>query len=161
MSKFRQYDKYEVFEYGRIWSYKKKKFLKPQTNKNGYQQIQLSDNEGKKKMYYLHRVVWESVTGEPIPKGYEINHRNEIKTSNMISNLELMSHKENINFGTGISRRAKSKSKQVGAFNKNGELIMTFQSTIEASRQGFDYSHISECCNGKRKTHKGFEWRYI
>ena len=29
MSKFRDYDKYEVFEDGRIWSYKSKKFLKP------------------------------------------------------------------------------------------------------------------------------------
>ena len=157
---YKDFTKYEIYDDGKIWSYKKKRFLKPQTNKNGYQQIQLSDNEGKKKMYYLHRVVWEAVTGSQIPQSYEINHINEDKTSNFFANLQLISHKENINFGTGISRRAKTQSKQVGAY-KDGELVFTFPSAKEGGRQGFDYSHISECCNGKRKTHKGFEWRYL
>ena len=58
------------------------------------------------------------------------------------------------------SRIAESKSKQVGAF-KNGNLVTTFQSIKEAGIQGFDQGHISECCNGKRKTHKGFEWKYL
>ena len=88
MSKFRNYDNYEVFENGRIWSYSRKKFLKPMTRKDGYQQVSLVDNEGKKKMYKLHRVVWEAVTGSHIPEGYEINHRSEVKTENMITNLE-------------------------------------------------------------------------
>lgn len=170
MSKFRNYDNYEVFEDGRIWSYKKKRFLKPYTNKNGYQQVQLTDNEGKKKLYYLHRIVWEAVTGAPIPKGYEINHRSEAKDENMISNLELLTHKENMNFGSRNSRAGKSiskantnnpnRSKSVGAY-KNGELVMTFLSIAEARRQGFSQSNISLCCRGKLKTHKGFEWKYL
>ena len=81
MSKFRDYDNYEVYEDGKIWSYRKNKFLKPQTNHNGYQRVQLFDNEGNGKMYMVHRVVWESVTGEPIPSNMEINHRNEITPS--------------------------------------------------------------------------------
>lgn len=162
MSKFRDFEKYEVYENGRIWSYSHKKFLKPETEKNGYQRVCLVDNEGKKKMYYIHRIVWEAVTGEPIPPGYEINHRNEIKTSNMITNLELVSHKENINYGSRNERSAKSQSKQVGAF-KDGKLIMTFKSTSEAERNGFNHSAVSRCCNGvkKYKTHRGYEWRYI
>ena len=55
--KFRDYSKYEVYEDGRIWSYRKKKFLKPATLPNGYQKVTLTDNEGKQKNYYLHRVV--------------------------------------------------------------------------------------------------------
>lgn len=160
MSKFRDFTKYEVYEDGRIWSYKSKKFLKPTTKKNGYQQVNLYDNNGNSKWYQLHRVVYEAVTGSPIPKGYEINHRSEVKTENMISNLELLSHKQNINYGSRTQRMIKSKSKQVGAF-KNGELILIFPSTMEASRNGFNHCHIVSCCNGKRKTHKGYEWRYI
>lgn len=161
MPKFRDYDNYEVYEDGRIWSYYTNKFLKPYTNKNGYQRVALSDNEGKKKWYFLHRVVWESVTGEQIPKGFEINHRSEVKTENMISNLELLSHKQNINYGSRNERSAKSQSKQVGAFNRNGELVIAFQSTMEAERNGFFHSAVSKCCNGKLPHYKGFEWRYI
>ena len=171
---FRDYTKYEVFEDGRIWSYISKKFLKPQTIKGGYQRVTLSDNEGNIKKYLLHRVVWESVTGSPIPEGLEINHRNEIKTSNMITNLELVSHKENVNYGSRNYRAGKSNSKiqkngklskAVGAF-KNGELVMTFPSTRECGRQGFCNVSVSACCRncyskpGNNK-YKGFEWRYI
>ena len=160
MSKFRDYNKYDVYPDGRIWSYRKNKFLKPSTLPSGYQQVCLTDNEGNRKMYYLHRVVYEAVSGEPIPSNMQINHRSEVKTSNMISNLELVSPKENSNYGTGISRRAKQISKQVGAY-KDGNLVMTFPSTMEAQRQGFNFGNVAACCRGKRKTHKGFEWKYL
>ena len=163
---FRNYSKYEVFADGRIWSYSRNKFLKPATTKNGYKRVSLSDDDGKMKSYYVHRIVYEAVTGSPIPEGYEINHRSEVKTSNMITNLELISHKENINFGTRNSRASKANtnnpklSKLVCAF-KDGELVMSFPSIMEARRQGFDSSAVSKCCRGKLKTHKGYEWRYV
>lgn len=176
---FRDFTKYEVYEDGRIYSYKKKRFLKPVTMKNGYQIVCLYDNEGKQKNYYLHRVVWESVTSEPIPSNMQINHIDENKENNARSNLELLSPKQNCNYGSRNSRianntnrsKAISKAKkgiipkanppkQVGAF-KDGELIMTFQSTKEAGRNGFNQGNVSSCCNGKKKTHKGFEWKYI
>ena len=158
---FRNYSNYEVFDDGRIYSYKTKKFLKPRTQKNGYQVVCLYDNEGNMKQYLLHRVIYESVTGKPIPKCMQINHINEDKTDNrFFENLNLMTPKQNSNYGTRNYRVSKALSKQVGAY-KDGELVMTFQSTQEASRQGFCQARISDCCNGKRKTHKGFTWRYI
>ena len=165
MSKFRNYDNYEVYEDGRIWSYWTNKFLNPKTLPNGYRQVHLTDNEGNTKWYYLHRVVWESVTGEPIPENLEINHIDEMKDNNARSNLQLVSPKENCNFGTRNSRIAKAMtngklSKKVGAF-KNNELVMTFPSVMEAGRNGFESSNVSACCRGNRKTHKGYSWRYI
>lgn len=163
--KFRDYDNYEIYEDGRIWSYKRKKFLKPQINKYGYQQVSLTDNNGKQKSYQLHRVVYESVTGEPIPDGMQCNHINEIKTDNRFCNINLLTPKQNTNWATGIERRAKSRSKQVGAY-KNGKLVITFQSTNEAGRNGFNQSHISECCNNcynrpGNNVYKGYTWKYI
>lgn len=171
MSKFRQYDKYEVFEDSRIWSYKSNKWLKHITDTNGYQKVQLFDNEGNGKWYKVHRVVYEAVTGEPIPSDMEINHRSEVKTENMISNLELVSHKENINYGSRTERAKKSninnpkKSKQVGAF-KNGELLMSFPSTAEAHRNGFNSSAVSACCRNcfhreGNNVYKGYTWKYL
>ena len=172
MSKFRDFDKYEVYPDGRIWSYKSKKFLKPFTNKKGYQLVTLNDNECKQKTYLLHRIVWEAVTGEPIPQGMQINHRNEIKTDNrFFENLELVTPKQNLNFGTRNSRASKSLknstklSKQVGAF-KNDELILSFPSTTEAQRQGFNIVAVSSCCRNcyirpGNNVYKGYTWRFI
>ena len=161
MSKFRNYEKYEVFEDGRIWSYSRKKFLKPTKNKRGYLLVGLTDNEGNRKKHQLHRVVYEAVTGEPILEGMQCNHISEDKMDCSFANINLMSPKQNSNWGTRNKRMAKALSKQVGAFNKNGELVMVFQSTMEAQRNGFHSGCISMCCNGKLKTHKGFEWRYL
>ena len=168
---FRDFTKYEVYPNGKIWSYSHKKWLKPIIDNNGYQRVFLSDNEGKRKWYFVHRVVWEAVTGSPIPENLEINHRSEVKTENSITNLELLSHKQNINYGTRNLRSAKShtnnhkRSKAVGAY-KDGKLVMTFKSTKEAQRQGFNSGHISACCRScylreGNNVYKGFEWRYI
>ena len=142
------------------------KWLKPGTKKDGYQIVVLCDNEGKKKSYLLHRVVWEAVTGEPIPEWMQINHRSEVKTENFFANLELVSPKQNCNFGTRNKRLSKVNtnnpklSKSVGAY-KNGELIMTFQSLADAQRNGFNQGNVSMCCNGKLPHYKGYEWRYL
>lgn len=165
MSKFRDYSNYEVYDDGHIWSYKTKRFLKPTTMPNGYQVVNLYDNDGKTKQYYLHRVVYEAVTGEPIPSDMEINHRSEVKTENMISNLELVTHKENLNWGTRNSRASKALSKQVGAF-KDGKLIMIFKSTNEAGRNGFDKSAVAKCCMNcfnreGNNVYKGYTWKYL
>lgn len=172
---YKDFNKYEVFENGRIWSYKTKRFLKPVKGPNGYQQVHLSDNEGKIKWYYLHRVVWEAVTGSPIPKGYEINHISEAKDENFFENLQLVSHKENCNYGTRNLRAAKGvskantnnpkRSKMVGAF-KNGNLVMTFPSTAEAGRNGFNQSSVAACCRNcynreGNNVYKGYTWKYI
>ena len=167
---FKNYQNYEVYEDGRIWSYKTNKFLKPKTNKNGYQQVGLVDNEGKRKWYMLHRVVYEAVSGEPIPNNLQINHRSEVKTENFFENLNLMTPKENCNFGTRNERLRKTqingvRSKAVGAY-KNDELVMSFPSTAEAQRQGFNSGHISACCRKcymkeGNNVYKGYEWKYI
>lgn len=162
---YKDFTKYEVYEDGRIWSYKSKKFLKPTTEKNGYQRVCLVDNDGKKKKYLLHRVVYEAVTGSPIPNNLQCNHISEDKTDCSFANINLLTPKQNSNWGTRNSRVAKAntngkRSKKVGAF-KNGELILTFPSAKEGGRNGFHQGHISACCRGELKTHKGYEWRYI
>jgi hypothetical protein len=162
---FKDFTKYEVFEDGRIWSYKKNRFLKPATDTSGYQMVVLYDNEGKRKTYRLNRVVYESVTGEPITEGLQVNHIDEYKTNNHINNLNLMTHKENINFGTRTERAAKALSKQVGAF-QNGELVMKFSSTREAERNCFNSGNVAACCRNcylreGNNIYKGYEWRYL
>lgn len=49
----------------------------------------------------------------------------------------------------------------VGVNIKNGDIIQ-YNSMQDAERDiyGFHHSKISECCQGKRKSHKGYKWYY-
>lgn len=46
-------------------------------------------------------------------------------------------------------------------YDKNGNLIATYASAMQAERAiGGDNGHILAVCRGKRKTHKGFIWKF-
>lgn len=117
------------------------------------------------KQYSIHRLVYETFIGE-IPNGYDINHIDENKTNNRVDNLNLMTHKENCNWGTRNERVSKKltnredQSKPVNQYTKDGRLVKTWLSTREAGRCGYNIGGICLCCTGKRKTHKGYIWKY-
>ena len=143
---------YAITINGKVWSYKSNKFLKPADNNGkGYMIICLVKN-GKKKTHYIHRLVAEAFIPNPdnLP---QVNHKDENKQNNCVSNLEWCDAKYNINYGTRIERI----SKPVYCI----ELDRTFKSQVEAARElGLDNRYISACCKGKRKTAGGYRWKY-
>ena len=161
------FSRYQCFpSVGKIWDKKKKEFVKEYYTKDGYIIVNLCNDEGKWRTMIYHRAILQAYRGSSIPRGFQVNHINEIKTDNRIKNLNLMTCKENNNWGTHIERVAKANtnhpnmSKRVQAYDKQGNLVFDFPSAMEAERQGFNQGHISSCCNGKRKSHKGYIWRY-
>lgn len=70
------------------------KTLKACKMANGYYTVVLRDNEGKKKVFYLHRLIWEAFNGI-IPDGKEIDHKDTNKANNQLSNLQMLSHSDN------------------------------------------------------------------
>ena len=145
----------------------KGKVRKLKTDRRGYQQVHLSkDGEGKR--FLVHRLVYTAFNGE-IPEGMEVNHINEVKSDNQIENLNLMTHVENVNWGTRNQRAAKAiinhplKSKPVVGCDHEGNVVVTFPSTQEAGRNGFTESSVASCCRGVKhhKTHKGLIWKYV
>ena len=159
---------YQVSNLGRVKSLKcgKEKILKPGKNTGGYLHVDLY-KDGHEKTVKIHRLVAEAFI--PNPNNLDtINHKDEDKTNNTVSNLEWMSQKDNINYGTRNKRLSEaninhpSLSKQVQMFDKKtGELLATFPSIREAERvTGINKGHISQCCNGKRKSAGGYVWRY-
>lgn len=52
-------------------------------------------------------------------------------------------------------------SKRVRQYTKSGEFVAEYPSLMEIKRtKGYQFSHISDCCNGKLKTAYGFVWRF-
>lgn len=43
----------------------------------------------------------------------------------------------------------------------DGEIIKEWACIKDAVNSGFELSSIVLCCQGKRKTHKGFTWKYV
>lgn len=87
---------YAVSKKGVVVNVKTCKKKKISTNNCGYSFFSVYHSGlSKPKIYYLHRFVYEVFCG-PIPKCFEIHHKNAIKTDNRLKNLELVTHKENI-----------------------------------------------------------------
>lgn len=71
------------------------KELTPTSNgKAGYYQVPLW-KDSKCKRFYVHRLVWFAFNGE-IPEGYEIDHDDQDKSNNNLSNLKLITRKDNM-----------------------------------------------------------------
>lgn len=151
-------------ERGEIWSVSRNRWMRGQNVRGGYLQVCLQCEEGKHP-FSVHRLIYETFCGS-IPQGLEVNHIDENKEENRLSNLNLMTHGDNNNHGTRNARAAAAqrndpnKSKQVHQYDLDGNLINTFHSTQEAQREGFNSGKVSQCCRGKLKTHKGFIWSY-
>ena len=86
---------YEVSNYGCVRSlkYGKVKYLKNMKQSDGYEIIILR-RDGKKKMFRVHRLVYEAFNG-PIPDGLQIDHINTVRDDNRLANLRVVTSKEN------------------------------------------------------------------
>ena len=163
---------YEVSDKGRVKSlnYNRtgtEKILKPRKHTCGYLLVGLYQ-DGHSKTITVHRLVAEAFI--PNTQGLEtINHKDEVKTNNTVSNLEWLSFRDNHEYGTHNKRVSEaninhpSLSKQVQMFEiSTGELLETFPSTHEAGRvTGINQGSISKCCLGKLKSAGGYIWRYL
>lgn len=104
---------YQVSNMGRAYNVRKKCLCRYQVTPKGYIDISLSKN-GKSKYQKLHRLIYTAFVGS-IDAGKEIDHVNAIKHDNRLSNLRLVSHKENMNNPLTI----KALSGKIGPLNPN------------------------------------------
>ena len=166
---------YKISNYGDVWSERKQGLLKKGKCGREYYRVVLTKNK-EKKYFDVHRLVATHFVDNPFEKPC-VNHIDENKTNNHVSNLEWCTHKENSNHGTAIKRREETmkhsskweryierKKKEtskpiIGISIDNGEL-MEFSSLSEANRNGYHKGNIWACINGRLSTHRGHRWFY-
>ena len=94
-----QKNRYLVSNYGRVYSPKRKMFMKQKCDKDGYPILNLSreDNHSKKSTYFIHRLVaWEFCTGYDESEGrIFVNHINSKRCDPYFENLEWVTSSEN------------------------------------------------------------------
>ena len=124
---------YQVSNCGRVKSIKfGKEIILKQNIKGGYYSVVLSKN-GILKNYLVHRLVAEAFLDNPdnLP---QVNHKDECKTNNIVSNLEWCDRKYNVNYGSRNKRAAEKLSKIVRQYDLNGNFTKEWKSTRECDR---------------------------
>ena len=141
-----------------------KEHILHQADLRGYKRVGLSKN-GVSKTYQVHRLVANAFI--PNPNNYPvIDHINTIRDDNRVENLRWVTHSENnrneitVNKHIGMLINRKDQSKKVYQYSIDGVLVEIYPSLMECGRNGFCYQHVSKCCNGERKTHKGYLWSF-
>lgn len=170
---------YEVSNKGQVRIKKTQRVLCPSLRGRGYEAINLH-KDGKQHQKYIHRLVAEAFIDNPdnLPC---VNHKDENKTNNQVSNLEWCSYSYNNSFGTRMKRigkklegrplseqtKRKMSLARTGKTKKGKQVLCVetgdiYESAREASRAlGLSKYTISGVCSGKGQTAKGCHWRYL
>lgn len=153
--RIRGYEDYSIDEYGNVYSYKSRRYVSQQKGKDGYFYVGLC-KDGKRKAFAVHRLVAthfiENTDGLP-----QVNHKDENKENNEVSNLEWCDERYNTNYGSARQRQADKVCKAIVCI-ETGEV---FLSQIEAGKTlTVSHRHISDCCKNQRHTCGGYHWRY-
>ena len=138
---------YAITSCGKVWSYKRKKFLEPYTDGNGYLKVKLfKDNE--EKQYRIHRLVAEAYLPNPenLP---QVDHIDNDRTHNYLNNLQWITHRDNVR---------KGRNKPILQYDLDGNFIREWECTADVGKEA--QSNICFCLSGKYKTAYGYIWKY-
>lgn len=164
---------YQISNYGRIKRIPRNdqglgnrtlaKIRKYNFDKDGYCVVVLS-KDGIKRVKKVHRLVLETFlpNSEQLPM---VNHKDEDKTNNRLSNLEWCTAKYNCNYGTALERTAKKLTNRtdcsisVLCFNLKGVMIREYPSISEVKRTfGKNVNHIYKVISHGGGYANGYVW---
>ena len=138
---------YAITSCGKVWSYKRKRFLKPIANEKGYLIVNLC-KDGKVKKYMIHRLVAEAYIPNPnnLP---QVDHIDENKTHNYLNNLQWITNRDN-------SR--KSNNKPILQYELDGNFVREWECAYDVGKVAV--KSINHCLKGRTKSAYGYIWKY-
>lgn len=174
LGRIRSLDRVVRHNYGGT-AVKKGRILKQHIAHRTRCQVGLCGRNNERKYPLVSRLVWSAFNG-PIPDGMQVNHIDENPLNNHLDNLNLMTPKENTNYGTGIERRSKTLSKTLKGrykysenpnakpviqYDKDGNIIKEFD-CLKTAAEYYGITYCAIWCNivGKTKYCKNSIWKY-
>lgn len=157
---------YQVSNLGRVKSVERtssrgnhlpEKTLKTTRHWGGYDTVVLWKG-GKKRHFKVHRLVLGTFSPVEGMERLDCNHKDENKTNNRLDNLEWMTRKENLNFGTHNKKISDAHSVRILCV----ELGKEYES-IQAAATEFNHSraNIWRVLDKPNRTACGYHWRYV
>ena len=151
-------DVYYITENGKVFSYASNNLKRRDTCKEikqykktgGYLNVALVTNEQKVKYVRVHRLVALAFIPNPDNKEY-VNHIDENRQNNNVSNLEWVTPKEN---------NLHSLTKKTYVYDLEGNLVKIYNYTHECKDDGFNQGHVCACARGEERTHKKHIFSY-
>ena len=122
---------------------------------HGYQFLHLC-SKYKKQRWYVHRLVATHFI--PNPNNYpQINHKDENRSNNEVSNLEWCTSQYNVNYGNHNIRCAISNGTEVVALDTFHMELYKFRSAAMMARElNLDERHVWHVIKGKSSHHQGY-----
>lgn len=171
---------YEVSNYGRVYSILRfvdngrgslrktgGRVLRIAVAKHGYSIVQVN-RDSIPQTVRVHIVVAKAFI--PNPNNYPmINHKDEVKTNNVFSNLEWCDAKYNNNYGTIRLRNSLKQKNNINSsrpvlqYTRDNQFVKEYPSAAEASRQtGLRQANICGVCRRVKNmfTIGGYKWKY-
>ena len=155
---------YQVSNLGRVKSLYTGNMLKMLPHSTGYYAVALYKKRIPKRCI-VHRLVAMAFIENPENKP-TVNHKNGNKHDNRVNNLEWATHQEQqqhalkTGLKVGVNYKNNKLSIPVAQYTLGMDLIKVYPSMNEAERNGFSCAEICRCCKGKKKTHRGYIWKY-
>lgn len=160
---------YQVSNFGNVKSIRsdehyRARVLKPHHRNNEYLFVNLwKDKKGCSRN--IHRLVAEAFIPNPdnLP---QVNHRDENKQNNVVSNLEWCDRKYNANYGTGVQRLIATRNerkcfgaeKVVFQCDLQGNIIRKWKSLMDIDRNGYSRRCVQDFFKGRLKTYRRCLW---
>lgn len=167
--KIKDHPNYLVSVSGEVYSLITKRVLRQSLCNSGHLKVTIG-RKVRPKTIMVHRLVAKAFLLNSGDRS-QVNHKNGDKLDNHVLNLEWATPSENMKHAfrslgvkpPNLGRPSKDNPQSRPVVQlQQGRIVKEWDSIADATRAGFNSSHISRCCLGRKdyKTHKGYEWRY-
>jgi hypothetical protein len=150
------YPNHFISDYCRVWSNTVGRLLNGSIDMNASYLIYSLSKNGITTNYLAHYLVMLNFMG-PRPKDQMIDHIDQDKLNNQLSNLRYVTPSDNSKNRIAFKRTGRP----IDQLDLDGNYIRSWEKIIDAAKSlNITSTGISNCCLGKKLTYSGFTWQF-